>query len=61
MKTPTHRFIVTLRANVTKDAARRYIKEAVGAWGGQFPPEDPLFGLKTRDVSVHPIPTKPTF
>lgn len=47
-----HTFTVTLDAECNETTAREYVRDAVRCWGGQFTPEDPLFGLKESDVEV---------
>jgi hypothetical protein len=56
MKAPAYSFIVRVRANTTKDDVRRYILSAVREMRGCKRPDDPLFHIKSRDVSVKPLP-----
>ncbi len=41
--------------NVGVKDMKKYIKEAIGGWKGQFSPEDPLFDLKNK-ISVKRLP-----
>ena len=38
--------------DVSLSDMRLYIKAAVGAWNGQYHPDEPLFDLEIKDVKV---------
>jgi len=41
---------------VTQAELKGYLHDSITMWGGQFPPDDPLFGLSEQDVSIKSIP-----
>lgn len=56
MKTLTYIVKVKVNSEVTKESFVNFLKEAIGIWGGQLHPDDPLFGSKK--VTVISIPKK---
>lgn len=59
MKRRSHHFVVSLHVEAGPTLAKRYIKEAIKAWGGCYRPDDPFFGLQYDDIAVTPIHLKP--
>ena len=49
-----HSFLVHVDAAEDVERVEEYIQNAVQSWGGQFPPDDPLFGLHGC-VTVKPV------
>ena len=41
-------FIITINSDVSKEELRKYIKEAVEAWGGAYEKDHPLFSLHNK-------------
>lgn len=54
MTTKKLKFTVTMTVPNEVKAAdlREYIRDACQSWGGQFHPDDPLFGLSDEQVVV---------
>lgn len=52
MKTITFKVVMIVPKEVSYQQAKEYVQDAVKSWGGQFHPDDPLFGLEERQVHV---------
>lgn len=55
----THHFIVSVNVEAPPLRTKRYIKEAIKAWGGSYRPTDPFFGLRYLDIEVRPLNLHP--